>query len=179
MTTDEYITHFSFWAAFKSPLLIGTDLSRMSADTKRILLNRRVISVNQDPLMTGIQRVANSYFYQVWSGPLSDGSNVMLVLNIAKEARNISVNLRQVLRLPENIPLNTIIDDLWSKNVKQFEGDKFSVSVAPGGTFMAKVTRILGRLSPLTYKSKLNVNVNGKQIDVFQTQEKLDEGKEF
>jgi len=53
MTTDEYRTHFSLWALAKAPLIIGCDITKMSQDTRDILMNDEVIAVNQDPL--GVQ----------------------------------------------------------------------------------------------------------------------------
>jgi alpha-galactosidase len=50
MKPSEYEAHFVLWAAFKSPLLIGCDLSKMSDDTLRILTNEEVIAVSQDRL---------------------------------------------------------------------------------------------------------------------------------
>jgi hypothetical protein len=50
MTNDEYITHFSLWAIMKAPLIIGCDITNMSAETRNILLNTEVIAINQDPL---------------------------------------------------------------------------------------------------------------------------------
>jgi len=53
MTDTEYITHFSLWAITKAPLLIGCDVTKMSAATISTLTNPEVIAVNQDPL--GVQ----------------------------------------------------------------------------------------------------------------------------
>ncbi len=53
MTDTEYRTHFSLWAISKSPLIIGCDVTKMSAATLLTLTNPEVIAVNQDPL--GIQ----------------------------------------------------------------------------------------------------------------------------
>ena len=53
MSDIEGQSHFSLWALMKAPLLIGCDLSQMSAATKATLMNKEVIAVNQDPL--GIQ----------------------------------------------------------------------------------------------------------------------------
>lgn len=53
MTFNEYVTHFSLWSISKSPLLVGCDVTNMSAETLSILTNPEVIAVNQDPL--GIQ----------------------------------------------------------------------------------------------------------------------------
>jgi hypothetical protein len=49
----EQRTHFSLWAMMAAPLLIGTDLRNATEETLKILRNRDVIAVDQDPL--GIQ----------------------------------------------------------------------------------------------------------------------------
>jgi alpha-galactosidase len=53
MNDAEYVTHFSLWAITKAPLLIGCDVTNMSAATLSTLGNREVIAVNQDSL--GVQ----------------------------------------------------------------------------------------------------------------------------
>jgi hypothetical protein len=58
MTDVEYVTHFSLWAISKAPLLIGCDVSKMSAATLATLTNPEVIAVNQDPLGVQGKKVA-------------------------------------------------------------------------------------------------------------------------
>jgi hypothetical protein len=53
MTDIEYVTHFSLWSITKAPLIIGCDVTNMSAATLSTLTNPEVIAVNQDPL--GVQ----------------------------------------------------------------------------------------------------------------------------
>ncbi len=53
MSEAEYVAHFSLWSISKAPLLIGCDVTKMSASTLSILTNPEVIAVNQDPL--GVQ----------------------------------------------------------------------------------------------------------------------------
>mgnify|MGYP004487603355 FL=1 len=48
-TDDEYRLHFSFWAMMNSPLMMGCDVRNMTEDTKRILTNKEIIAINQDP----------------------------------------------------------------------------------------------------------------------------------
>lgn len=47
-TDEEYQTHFSLWAMMNSPLIIGCDVRNMTEETKKILLNRDIIAINQD-----------------------------------------------------------------------------------------------------------------------------------
>lgn len=50
MSDVEYRSHFALWCMMAAPLLIGTDVRALADDTRAILLNRRLIAVNQDPL---------------------------------------------------------------------------------------------------------------------------------
>jgi alpha-galactosidase len=50
MTPVEYRTQFGMWAIMAAPLMAGNDLSRMSDDTKSILMTKDVIAVDQDVL---------------------------------------------------------------------------------------------------------------------------------
>lgn len=81
MTPMEYRTHMSLWALLAAPLLAGNDLSSMSADTRKILLNREVISVDQDPAGRQGDRVYTEGPLEVWSKPLADGSIAVGIFN--------------------------------------------------------------------------------------------------
>ena len=50
MTHSEYQAHFALWALLKAPLIIGCDITHMTAATKFILMNENIIAINQDPL---------------------------------------------------------------------------------------------------------------------------------
>ena len=49
LTVVEEQTHFALWAVSKAPLIIGCDLSKVSAASFSILTNEEIIRVNQDP----------------------------------------------------------------------------------------------------------------------------------
>ncbi|KAF9262968.1 glycoside hydrolase family 27 protein [Marasmius fiardii PR-910] len=98
LTAAEQQTHFSFWAAAKSPLFIGVDLTKTGLDSALAILgNKRVIAINQDPLGKSIsfkRRYTNDN--DVWAGPLSDGSTVVLVINLQTSSRSVTFNLADV-----------------------------------------------------------------------------------
>ncbi|CAG8587951.1 6018_t:CDS:2 [Ambispora gerdemannii] len=73
MTHEEYKTHFSLWAALKSPLIIGCDVRNLTAETIAILTNKEIIAINQDPLGKSAKLVfREEHSYDVWAGKLSD-----------------------------------------------------------------------------------------------------------
>ena len=48
LSFEEYKLHFSIWALFGSPLMIGCDVRNMTDETKVILMNREVLAISQD-----------------------------------------------------------------------------------------------------------------------------------
>ena len=83
MTDAEYVSHFSLWAISKAPLLIGCDVSKMSAATLRTLTNPEVIAVNQDPLGVQGKKVAFS------SSQLTNASSDVVVTDCATPSFNV------------------------------------------------------------------------------------------
>ncbi len=59
MTDMEYMAHFSLWSITKAPLIIGCDVTNITAADIAILTNAEVIAVNQDKL--GVQGNESSY----------------------------------------------------------------------------------------------------------------------
>ncbi|CAK79708.1 unnamed protein product (macronuclear) [Paramecium tetraurelia] len=81
MKTHEYQAHFALWAILKAPLLIGCDITNMSQDTKKILMNPEVIAVNQDSLGIQATRVKKVLTSEVWAAQVADnGAGVVAVL---------------------------------------------------------------------------------------------------
>lgn len=47
----------AFWVILAAPLVVAADLRQLDASSKRILLNKRLISVNQNPSgLMGIEK---------------------------------------------------------------------------------------------------------------------------
>ncbi|CAI5466688.1 unnamed protein product [Closterium sp. Yama58-4] len=114
MRQSEYRVHFSLWAIMKAPLLIGCDLSVVSNRTLAILGNEEIIALNQDSL--GVQarkvQVSEDALMEVWSGPLSEGRQVVALVNrspirLKITARWKAMGLNPVQRMYAR--------DLWKK----------------------------------------------------------------
>ncbi|HTW47931.1 MAG TPA: alpha-galactosidase [Acidobacteriaceae bacterium] len=112
MTTDEDRAHFSMWALFSAPLLVGNDVAHMSDDTKSILLNRDVIAIDQDPLGVQGHRVKKDGDLEVWSKQLANGGRAVVLLNRGTTPAPIKVDWTDI-GYPGTIPAT--VRDLWSK----------------------------------------------------------------
>lgn len=83
MSITEYKAHFTLWAAFKSPLILGNDLSNMSKDISSIIKNKEIIAINQDPLGISVsldERIHDDHgktLIDIYIGPLANDQEVL------------------------------------------------------------------------------------------------------
>lgn len=118
MNELEEQTHFSFWAALKSPLIIGADITNISESSLKILLNKEIIAISQDELGSAVSYVPDlsaEGSVQVWGGPLSH-QYVALALNYANETTDITMKLSKLPGL-EQFCNGTSVSarDVWSE----------------------------------------------------------------
>lgn len=59
LSRDEERVQFGMWAMFASSLLMSVDLRKVRPESRALLQNRRVISINQDPLGIPGRRIIN------------------------------------------------------------------------------------------------------------------------
>ena len=129
MSVAEYETHFSLWALIKAPLLIGCDMTNMNADTKRILSNKAVIAINQDPLgKQGTCRLncdedSADTKPSIWAIELVNGDAAVVVANLGD---NMQKDIRFSLR---DVGLSTTkyyqVKDLWTGDKQKAQGYLF------------------------------------------------------
>lgn len=145
LTYEEDKSHFSLWCIMSSPLLLGNDLTKMSASTKEILTNSEAIAVNQDITGGQAHRVSdNGAGLQVWAkninGKQSNERAVILFNNSPTEA-NITVNWEDL-----NLVGPSKVRDLWKhKDLGKY--DSFYTTTVPShGVVMLKVVGTSAKL---------------------------------
>jgi alpha-galactosidase len=90
LTPEETRTHFALWAAMKSPLLIGTDITKLSQDNIDLLKNSYLLAFNQDDEYGGPARPYRwgtnpdysfnaTYPAEYWAGPSKNGTLVLMI----------------------------------------------------------------------------------------------------
>ncbi|KAJ3042207.1 hypothetical protein HDV00_007917 [Rhizophlyctis rosea] len=102
LTDAEERTHFGLWAMCKSPLILGTDLSKIKSSSLKVVTNAEIIAINQDKLgkaattfrPSNAAAPVSGRLYSYWYGPLSDG--VVIGLVAADGATTLAVNFKDV-----------------------------------------------------------------------------------
>jgi alpha-galactosidase len=136
MTTAEYRTHFTLWSMLAAPLIAGNDLRNMSADIKGILLNKEVISVDQDPLGKGGYRVSNEGETEVWAKPLEGGAWAVALFNRGAAPAKLSVKWSD-LKLDGKLKVR----DLWAHADKQATAGGYEAEVPAHDVMLLRVSR--------------------------------------
>jgi len=93
MTYLMYRSHFALWCAIKAPLLIGCDVNNMTNQTYGIFTSTELIAVSQDPLGVQADLIYQLGPIQIWAGPLSDGSHVVILFNRHNQYDNVPTNV--------------------------------------------------------------------------------------
>ena len=110
LTADESRTLMTLWSMARSPLIAGTNLTRMDAATEALYSNPEVIAVDQYSREN--RQLLRSGSLVVWTAtPESGGGEYLAVFNVGDKAQAASYSWKD-LGLPEG---SHAIRDLWSR----------------------------------------------------------------
>ncbi len=109
LTSDEARTLMTLWCIFRSPLVIGANLTRLDSGTLALLTNDEVIAVDQHSM--GGRQVLDDAGKVVWVARGERGSAYVAVFNTADGAQTVDYPL-QSLGLPS---VAFAVRDLWEK----------------------------------------------------------------
>lgn len=136
MTSSQARAQFSMWAMVAAPLIIGSDPRALSAATIRMLENREVIAVDQDPMGIQGRVVAQHGSGQVWSKPLTGGASAVALLNRGSTPLRIATTARAVGLAGAT---TYTVRDLWAHRSAGSRGEIDAV-VAPDSVELYRVS---------------------------------------
>jgi len=85
-------TMVTLWAMFRSPLMIGSDLTRIDTETLALLTHPELLEINQTS--TGNDEIQHDAEHSVWSAHSTDGAHCWLALfNLSESTRPVQVDL--------------------------------------------------------------------------------------
>ena len=108
MSVPEDRAHFTMWCMLAAPLISGNDLRSMNPDTLKILTDKDVIAINQDPLGFQALKYSAKDGMEVWFKPLTKGSWAVCILNRTADARNFTFTWKN----------EKVVDDLAKREAK-------------------------------------------------------------
>jgi alpha-galactosidase len=122
MKAAEYEFHMSLWAMLSAPLLAGNDLSKMSEETKQILMNKEAIAIDQDALGTQGKRIWVEGPLEIWSKELSGGKHALALFNRGESAMTFD-SARQTLSAFQQLRFH----EVWTKRDVTLNGESITI----------------------------------------------------
>jgi alpha-galactosidase len=140
LTEPQERSHFAIWAAMKSPLILGCDLTTVKASAIKIVTNKHLVNFNQDP---NIGEPAKPFNWdrkfnrsdkdpkipQYWSGRFGNDAMVLL-FNNNKTANDMSFDWSDTPVLQRGQWYK--ITDAWTDNSLGCYKESFTSRTIPG-----------------------------------------------
>jgi alpha-galactosidase len=136
LTPNEQYSHVSMWSLLASPLLMGSDLTRLDAFTLSLLTNDEVLAVNQDPLVKQATRVAGDETFAVYKKEMEDGSIAVGLFNRGPADAVVTANWSDL-----GITGRHKVRDLWRQQDQGAFKESFSSPVASHGVRLVLISK--------------------------------------
>jgi alpha-galactosidase len=136
MNADEYRTHMSLWSLLAAPLIAGNDLRSMTDETKSILMNADVISIDQDTAAKPVQLLTQQEKVEILDRPLHDGSVAVGLFNRGDTPASATFAWDS-LKLPGK---KLKVMDLWKHEPVTPSAGSFTATIPPHGVVLLKVS---------------------------------------
>ncbi len=113
LTENEYRLHFSLWALLNSPLMLGCDIRNLTPEIHRIISNKDVIAINQDPAYMMPFMVNSCAERPIWVRLLENGDFAIGLFNYADVPNRLHFSIAD-LGLNRVSGKKLVLTDLWS-----------------------------------------------------------------
>lgn len=132
MNLIEYRTHFSMWCMVAAPLIAGNDLRNMTPDIVKILTNKEVIALDQDPLGKQGRRIRDDGDLEVWTKELSGDRVAVALLNKSENPVTMKFTWDEI-----GVSGRMQVRDLWRhKNLGKYKGSFRSKKIPRHGVMV-------------------------------------------
>lgn len=125
-TKDEQVTMLTLWSIFRSPLIIGGEMTKFDDFTMSLLTNEGILKMHRNARHSHQvwRRKMNGSEIVLWTAADAEGGQYAALFNIGENAADISVPLTEL-----EIYEAKDIAELWSNEA--FHADNISADLAP------------------------------------------------
>lgn len=101
---DEEKTMISLWSLFRSPLMLGTDLTQIDDETLKLITNDEILLMNKSPYQARMLSKTNDENVVVWTNQADENSAYYGYFNLSENEQKVTMNGEK----------GSSIRDLWS-----------------------------------------------------------------
>ena len=136
-TKDEQITMMTLWCIFRSPLMLGAELTKLDKWTKELLTNKKVLRLLS--ASQGAKQVLRDDKKAIWvSEDTEENAWYLALFNFEETERIISVNEEE---LRDYNLFGKAYEELWTKELGINECKEFIAQVPSHGARLYKIVK--------------------------------------
>ena len=125
---NEAKTMMTLFCFFRSPLMIGAELTKLDAETTLLLTNRALLSCLQDG--SSGREIFRDAFAAAWKNTDASGNVRIALFNLEDEEKTLSLKLSD---LEEALPENALLTEIFEHTEAQFKDGVLTVVVPAHG----------------------------------------------
>lgn len=118
----EYDSQFNLWVMLSAPLMVNFDIRKMNDATRKILLNKEVIAINQDSLGKQANTLFVSNDVQVLRKDLKNSDIAICIFNRAETASEYNFELKRDLNIWFPSAIRDLSNSVDIRNNSYLEG---------------------------------------------------------
>lgn len=132
-TPGERRTLLSLWSIFRSPLMLGCDLTRLDDETAALVTNPAMLRCNQTSV--GNREVASGPGFSAWTAQdPADGARWIALFNTSEVQAWLEVPLKAL-----GMAAGCQATDVWSGASRRVDRDVYAAEVEPHGVSFARL----------------------------------------
>jgi len=110
LSYEEQRSQMTMWSIMAAPIMISSDIRKMSNETKELYLNKDMIAINQDSLGVQGHRISDKNGKQVWTKPLRNGDIAVALLNNNSSTQTVECDFKDI-----GVEGEVEVRDAWKK----------------------------------------------------------------
>jgi alpha-galactosidase len=136
LTEDENRAHMTLWCMLAAPLIVGTDVTKLTPAVKAILTNADVIAVDQDRAGVQARLISQEGPLQIWLKPLADGTRAVAVFNAGQSNTLATLNF---IDAGMDKTKEVHVRDVWSRIDLGTFNDSYATHVPKHGAMLFRL----------------------------------------
>ncbi len=135
-TKEEQITMMSLWCIFRSPLMVGAELTKLDKWTMELMTNSKVLRLLTHS--TGAKQISRDDKQAIWlSRDTQKEAYYLAVFNLSNQVRSIQVTSEE---LGFDGFKGCVFEELWCKDSINNVNERLEVNVAPHGAKLFEIS---------------------------------------
>ncbi|AEY85392.1 alpha-galactosidase [Streptomyces hygroscopicus subsp. jinggangensis 5008] len=140
MSDEEFRTQMTLWSVAAAPLVIGSDIRKLSQTSLSILADRDVLAINQDRAAVQAVRVGPAGTTETWVKRLANGDRAVVLLNRGDSPATLTTEASSVGMSGKRFTLK----NAWTDRVTESAGT-ISAAVPAHGAALFRVAPATGK----------------------------------